>query len=722
MASKFSFLLSLGLLLFHLHPRTLPAQTPSLELAARTPLPDTMFAEDGGEDTPSGANIEEEKDEDEEDDSLDFLEQDISEIRNTKVAPSALAEVVTSVSRSAQPIGRTPAAIYVITSEKIRRSGARSIPEALRMVPGLQVARITANTWAITIRGFNGQYNNKLLVQIDGRSIYTPLFSGVDWDAHGVLLEDVDRIEVIRGPGATVWGANAVNGIISITTKSAKDTLGAYAHAGGGTEQRLFGAARMGGQDGHGLYYRVYGKQYENDDAFVPTGPQFDQWQAGQAGMRIDWEPDSCNTITFQGDYISQLAGKRQLVTSPVIDPGTGGYFRVADEAARNTNANMLLRWTHVLDDESDWSVQMYYDHFNRTRDRSFVWDTNQDVLDLDIQYRFPVGADHDVVCGFGYRDTAVATRFDPLALTVVPPGQNFDIISYFVQDTVTLSDDRLFATLGIKCEHNDFTDFEYQPTAKLVWTPSERRSLWGSVSRAVRTPSVFERSVIAPLAEVGGPPSPFPQPTFLTAYGNPDMDSEELIAYEIGMRSQPVDSFSWDLALFYNDYERLQTMTFAGFAPGPVSYLNQLFTNNARGETYGLELAAVWNVAPSWRLHGSYSFLVMDVDVFEPNSSFMVIQPGSHPRNMVYAQSGWDLGCHTTFDLMLRYVDSLEGLSVPSYLEMDARLACALTDTLEVSLVGRNVLDNHHPEYDGGTAGTSEVQSEVFGMVTWRR
>ncbi len=655
------------------------------------PLPPVTYANFQDEEA-----AEEVADEEEEDD-LDFLDQDLDEIRNTQVAAGAMSQEIESVSRTAQPLARTAAAVYVVNNEMIKRSGARNIPEVLRTVPGINVARVTSTVWAISIRGFNTQYANKLLVQIDGRAIYTPLFAGVYWDQNRVLLKDVERIEIIRGPGGTVWGANAVNGIINIVTKSSTDTTGFYAEIGGGDEHRMFSGVRVGGQLSQNLTYRIYGLHNEDDPGYLTGGNSPDGMVAGQGGFRVDWTPTCCDTFTMQGDFSN----------------GTVDYTEPTDAST----ANALVRWSHTLTETSDWSVQMYYDQFDRSRaGAGFVGGSQigQEVFDLDTQYHTQWRQDHDIVCGFGFRNysTRVVTTPGATAVEFNPPRDNFDIISYFVQDTMTLVDDRLYTTLGCKFEHNDFTGFEYQPTAKLVWTPDERTSVWGSFSRAVRTPSVADRDMAVTIGPVAA------GPTFMRYTGSRNTVSEDVLSYEFGLRRQPTDKFYWDLAAFFNRYDNLVVTQSFGTTVGPPNFIENGVVNRGRADTYGFEWLGTYEVAPWWNVRGGYSFFIEHQET-APGTSFFVVEPGYTPRNQVYFHSGWDLNCCTTFDMSVRYVDSLQG-GVPRYIVADLRLGWEPAEGLEFALVAQNLMDDHHPEFASSTSTVTEVESGFYGMVSY--
>ena len=654
---------------------------------------------------------------------LEAADKDVTQLSNVSVASPALATEVSTVSRQESTVGRSAAPVFVITNEMIRRSGARAIPDILRMVPGVQVARIDSSKWAVSIRGFNGRFANKLLVQIDGRSVYTPLFGGVWWDIQDVVLEDVERIEVIRGPGATVWGANAVNGIINIITKKASDTQGTYVHAGAGTEELGFTTARYGGRIGNDAHYRVYGKWFERDEGFATGDNAKDDWRMGRGGFRTDWTPNCCDTLTLQGDYYKGAAGERNLL--PSLPPV---FTQAMDDDEFTEGGNILFRWRRELAEDSDWSLQLYYDRTERLWSNLGMGE-DRDTFDLDFQHRFPLGHRHSIIWGFGYRNTKDQIRnadvlFGAQPIISFSPNERADdVLSYFIQDEITLREDLLYFTVGSKFEHNDYTGFEFQPTARLLWTPSPRHCIWASISRAVRTPTRTEDDIRLLMAPVVVPPG---IPVFPELFGNPNMVSEDVIAYEAGIRVQPTDQFFWDLAVFFNQYDSLRSIGFAplpGPGPGGSLILPGVFENDGRAQSYGFEIAGTYEITPHWRLYGTYSFLVITGETGADMNS---------PRNQIYLQSSWDLCRDVQFDIMWRYVDSVPGFGlagtvgpgVPDYNVMDMRLAWHARPGLELAVVGRSLLDLQHLEAPTDTAlGTvsTEVQAEVYGSVTWR-
>ncbi|MEX2315629.1 MAG: TonB-dependent receptor [Pirellulales bacterium] len=634
----------------------------------------------------------------------DVLGMDLEQLATADVVVPAMDVAVSSVSRQESTIGRSPAAVFVITPEMIRRSSATTIPELLRMVPGIEVARIDANKWAISSRGFNSRFANDLLVQIDGRSVYVQSFGGVYWDTQDVVLQDIERIEVIRGPGATVWGANAVNGVINIITKRAKDTQGLLVVGGTGTEERGFSTVRYGGTNGDDLHWRVYGKQFERDGGYFPDA-EFDDWRQGRGGFRADWTPTACDTLTLQGDFYEGVSGSGDdLVFS------TPPFLRNVLSDSHVRGQNYLTRWTHVIDDDSDWSLQLYSDHYERVEAAAIE---GQRTFDIDFQYRFPVADRHNVICGAGFRD--IDDRFfGSFTVEMIPAVRSTDLYSCFVQDEITLEEDRWYLIAGSKFEHNDFTGFEYQPSVRLLHLPSERESVWAAVSRAVRTPSRVEHNFL-----IHGASAPF-VPVFVRITGDDAIVAEELLAFEIGYRAQPTDEFSWDLAAYYNNYEKLIGVVPSGgpfFQPGLGTIIPLTFANSLSADTYGAELTSTYKFNPKWQMTGSYSLLYMDVHAGDGD-----LAEGSSPHNQLYVRSSWTPRCDLEFDLIGRYVDSLPALGVDSYLTMDARIAWKPRRNLEWAVVGRNLLDSKHLEFVDALAGqfSTEVQPEIYTTLTW--
>jgi len=633
-------------------------------------------------------------------DSIGLSQLSLEELMNVEV---------TSVSKKPEKLSEAAAAIYVITREDIHRSGVTSIPEALRMAPGLDVGRVDAHNWAITSRGFNDVYANKLQVLIDGRSVYTPLFSGVFWDTQNTFLDDIDRIEIIRGPGATLWGANAVNGVINVITRPAKETQGVLIQGGGGTEERAFGGVRYGGQLGENAHYRVYGKYFNRDDSVQPSGARAnDGWWMGHGGARVDWESSENDLLTFQGDAYSGRVKQSFVVTSPT----TPGGQTVEDEYDVE-GGNALGRWTHAFSEDCALQLQLYYDG---TRRHTVIFEEERDTFDLDVQQRFALGQRHGLVAGVGYRLSA-DDIVNTYTLSFDPDSRTAHLFSGFIQDEITVVEERLRLTLGSKFEHNDFTGFEFQPGARLSWTPHERHTAWAAISRAVRTPSRAEDDV-----EINQP-GPAPG-TVLSIRGDRGFDSEKLIAYEAGYRFQPHTRVSVAIAAFYNDYDDLRTLEPRPIIPGIPVVIPLVVANNLEGETYGVELGPRWQVTDWWRLQMTYSFLEMNLRR-KPGSNDTTSEGAEErsPHHQATVRSTVDLPGNWTLDGAVRYVDSLPNLNIPSYVTLDVRLAWRPIERLEISVVGQNLLDDQHAEFAPALIRTqpTEVERSVHGQVSLR-
>ena len=628
---------------------------------------------------------------------------------------------VTSVSKRTQKVADAAAAIFVITQEDIRRSGATSIPEALRLAPGLEVARIDQNKWAIGSRGFNGRFDNKLLVLIDGRSVYTPLFSGVYWNVQDVMLEDVDRIEVIRGPGATLWGANAVDGVINVITKKAKATQSAVVTAGAGTDERAAGGVRYGGKLGDNTYYRAYTKYFDWGPSAYPSGmTAHDGWDALRGGFRADWTPAGANSLTVQGDVYRSRFDETLTVASL-----SAPYSNTFPNDGKYSGGNILGRWNHTSE-RSSMSLQMYYDNTTIT-DHSLFGD-HQNILDLDFQHGFHVGDSQQFVWGLGYRSIRDKNE-SSFTVSLQPNQVTLNQFSTFLQDEISLVDNRLQITLGSKFERNEFTGFEIEPNARLLWNLTPNQSVWTAVSRAVRTPALTEEGLRLNSAVIppGAPSNPTPFPAVIAVFGSHQFNSEDLLAYELGYRVQATSNLSLDIATFYNNYSNLRTAEpgtpFVEGSPAPTDIVIPFVAGNKMsGGTYGVELFADWKVVPKWRLAGSYSYLQMDI---HKNANSLDPTPdnpnGSSPRHQWYLRSSIDLPKHFDQDTTLRFVDQLPGLNVPSYYSLDAHLGWRPVTRVELSIGGQNLLNNWHFEFMPDFVNTSPtvVKRSIFGSIT---
>jgi len=638
----------------------------------------------------------------------DLTEMSLEQLMNIKV---------TSVSRKPQKIADVAAAVFVITQEDIRRSGVTSIADALRMVPGLEVARIDSNKWAVSSRGFNDRIANKMLVQFDGRTVYTPLFAGVFWDRQDILLEDIDRIEVIRGPGATLWGANAVNGIINIITKQADETLGGLVIAGGGNVERGFGGARFGMKLGEDTSLRFFVK-YLDRSAFVDTSGNdaADGWHTVRGGFRLDSGLTQRDSLTIQGDvYYSRLG---ETFTIPLIVPPFSSTF---DSTSCAFGGNILSLWKHAFSESADFALQLYYD---RTEQRFALVGEKRDIFDIDFQSRFQIGGRQEIVWGAGYRYTHDRTA-NTDTLTFIPSNKDDKIFSAFVQNDITIVNRHLHLILGSKFEHNDYTGFEVQPTARLLWTPDKTHTAWAAVSRAVRTPSRSDNGVRFNIQGIppGTSANPGPLPVLVQVRGSENLKAEELIAYELGCRFEPTRSVALDLATFYNVYKGLISATpgesfvedFS--APHLVSLVN--LSNSLDAEGYGAELAASVRAAEWWRLNAAYTFLRMNL---HGDQQATLSNTTADPRHQFSLRSSMDISHDVEFDLWLRYVDEIPSIGVGSYVTLDARLSWKPWKNIELSLVGQNMLHDHFSEFVSQVIPTrhSDVVRSFYGKITW--
>ncbi len=623
---------------------------------------------------------------------------------------------VTSVSKKSEKLSSTSSAVYVITQEDIRRSTAKCIPDLLRMVPGVQVARIDANTWAISARGFNEQYANKLLVLIDGRSVYDPLLSGVYWSQQDTLLEDIERIEVIRGPGASVWGANAVNGVINIITKHARDTQGGLLTAAYGNEIEGFGSVRYGNRIGDDIWYRVYTKYTNTDNSVFEHGHDAeDAWNMTQGGFRLDWDLRSDDELTFQGDLYGTNGGNT-LATNYLTPP----YRSNVDYNSHSHGSNLLARWERTLSDSSSFSLQASYDH----SDTDVLWSFEQacDAFDIAFNHQFAYGRRQEIIWGLGYRTGRLAVNNSTM-IGLNNETRKDNILSCFLQDRITIVDDLFSMTLGSKLEHNDYTGYEIQPTVRALWTPHEKRTVWAAASRAVRTPSAHNCDGMIRGTTIPGVP-----PMQMVFTDNEDMESEKLIAFELGYRVEAMEDLSLDTATFFNIYRDLMTAEvgtpFLATQPVPHLVMPLTFDNRLDGRTWGVEIAADWLPAESWRFRGSYSFL--QIQLYPAGNSTDTIseeKEGWSPHHQVSLLSYLDITDDIELDAGVRYVDRLPATGIDAYVGFDLRLAWRPLEDLEVSLAGTNLFQRRHIEFTHGFSRSpaTEVERSVYLGLTWR-
>ncbi len=619
----------------------------------------------------------------------------VSGIDSFELSPEQLfSATVTSVSKSSEKLMDAPAAIFVLTGEDIMRSGATSIPEALRMVPGVQVARTHGGGWAVSVRGFNSGLANKLLVLMDGREVYDQLFSGVYWDVQDTVLEDIERIEVIRGPGAALWGANAVNGVINIITKHARDTQGGLVSAIAGNQDRAIGTSRYGGKIGENAFYRAYAKYINRDEerTLADLGAR-DGQQAYRAGFRSDWEDGSQDSFTLQGDMVKDAVGQLRVSSLGVL----------TREHIRATGWNILGRWTREFEDDARLTVQGYVDYTFRDQ---LVLADQRTSFDLDGQYDFPQYGRHKTIVGARYRLTVGELIGN--SATTTHPTRHDQLFSGFVQDKITLDTDHWYLTLGSKFEHNDYSGFEVQPNARLQWHIDEEQMAWASIARAVRTPSQLEHDLTIDF--------------LLGVFGllpNTDFDSEELIAYELGYRRQIASDLSFDVAAFYSDYDKLSAVSAVGAGPFVI---NTSIANGTTAETYGGEFVLDWRALENLHFIGTYSVLQMQLHgpagAIDPE-----VAERQSPHHQFNMRAHWNMTDNLSLDTMLYYVDDLPDFRIEEYWRLDMGLGWQLSDGMQLRLVGQNLLAGTHREFtaiDDPFTPPAKIGHAFYGKLTW--
>ena len=631
---------------------------------------------------------------------------------------------VTSPSKEPTPAFRSAVAIYVITGEDIRRSGVATIPDALRLAPGVEVAQIDGSKWSIGIRGFGTRLARSVLVLIDGRTVYTPLFAGTYWEVQDTLLEDIDRIEVIRGPGGTIWGPNAVDGVINIITKSTKDTKGTFASTGGGNVQQGFFNSRYGGDDGS-LSYRVYAKGFTRGPESHPDQNNFDDWRGVQGGFRMDWTRGDHDAFTLQGDIYKQEDGEQVSLTTytPPLSRTAVGYEDLS-------GANVLFKWKRTSSDSTDFQLQVYYDRTNRLEPNL---GEDRDTVDVDFLERTKWGSRQELLYGAGVR--ASDGRFDEVASGLVfAPLHRLDyLVSGFFEDDINLVPNQLMLTLGSKVLRTNYTGFDFEPSIHLMWTPTNRQTFWASFTHALRTPSDGEDDFYLS-SYIGTASNGLPE--FARFNANPNFAPEKLNGYEVGYRQLIGKNLYLDLAGFFNHYHDLfseditggfsvqTTLPFPAAAPPPTHLLLPAqFQNDLYGATYGGELAPEWRPKDFWRLRGSYAFLRMSLKQ-APAIGKIGLGPasevGSSPQHQASVDSSFDLSKKLQLDLIYRYVSSLPAQNVRAYSTGDARIGYRLSKHLSLSLVGQNLFQPGHVEYLGDPGGPVAISRNVYATLSW--
>lgn len=623
-------------------------------------------------------------------------ELNVDDLRDLSIEELLNIEVTSVTLKEARQFD-SPAAISVLSHDDVQRSGATSLAEALRLVPGLHVAAVNSSQHAISARGFSSVFSNKMLVLVDGRAVYTPLFAGVFWDQQQQMLEDLDRVEVIRGPGGAIWGANAMNGVINVVSQTADKTQGLYSYMGGGNVHQAMGGVRYGGTIGEDLYYRVFASYNRTDDYLLPSGAGAgDAWQSTQGGFRFDYLPTSDIHATWQGDAT---------------------FLDLYDGTSSAYNANTLARWKKTFSKRSNFEVQTYYDR--TARDEAMRASSVTDIFDIRFQHQFGLGKSHTIMWGGGYRwSHSTLAQITP-RLALRRQDLDLNLFSFFVQDEWVVLPDLLTLVGGAKVEHNDYTGVEVQPSLRAVSKPGKGQTLWASVSRAVRTPSAVEGQGI--FAIPNGPPFAGPGGLYVpTVVGTADPGAEVLWAYELGYRIQPQRNLNIDLATFYNHYTDLSGIGgVSRLIPGvPVGTAEVPFNNVLSADTYGGELAVTAAPTKRWRVTTNYSLMFANFQgpaVSNPEALERKI-----PTHQASIRSSHDITEKLSFDVQFRYVDQIE--QVPAYFTADLRLLYRVNERLDVSIVAQNLLQDQHLEQSPQIlTATTQVPRGVYGKVTWR-
>jgi iron complex outermembrane receptor protein len=627
---------------------------------------------------------------------------------------------VTSVSNKEQTLSRTAAAVFVITQEDIARSGATNIPDVLRIAPGLDVAQINASTWAVSARGLNGQFSNELLVLIDGRNVYTPSFGGVFWDTLDLPLENIERIEVIRGPGASIWGENAVNGVVNIIRKKAGDTKGGLVNAGGGNTDADFGTVQYGNSIRERVDYRGYVKYFdEHDMRAIGGGDGGDGWHLARAGFRTDSKITDSDGLVVEGDMYSGREGDPTDALSSVLAPGPAPV-----EEFINVGGGFLQSiWRHTSSSRSDFTLMGAYDAY----ERGDLLQDHRQSESLDFRQHYVPGERQDLVWGVAYRHTS-ATSDGGNWLSLIPPNQSENIFSVFVQDEIAAIQDRLYVTVGSRFENNTYSGFAAMPTARALYQFDPKQSVWAAVSRAVRSPAEIDTSL---RVNVGGVTLPDGTIAAVSLFGNPHVKDENLLAYEAGYRRMLTPRLSVDFAAYYNDYDNQISdepePPFVEATPAPPHLVIPTTDKNLQyGETHGAELSARWKANDRWALDGSVEFERIHMHR-SPGSLDVTTGPdteGGSPHQQARIQSELFLTQKLSWNVAADYTDRLEAQGVPSYTRLDSNLIWKLRENFSLGIYGQNLLRDRHLEFfdpDNSSTRSTLIRRSAYAKLTWR-
>ena len=647
------------------------------------------------------------------------MQPDLQAAQLKALSLEQLGEVeITTVSKQPEEVWQTPAAVFVVTADDIRRSGATSIPELLRLVPGVEVARSQSGAWAVGIRGFNSGFSKDLLVLIDGRSVYTPLFEGVYWDVQDVVLSDIERIEVIRGPGGTIWGPNAVNGVINIITKKAADTQGVRVEVtGGGAVDRFIGSVQVGLHPLKDLQLRLWAKGFTRGAEANPNNDPYDTWHQERGGFRVDWQPDSRDSFTASS----------MIYNSSLGDQNTIGEFYppsqlVVDARQIATGGDIVLRWDHKLAGESGFYVEGYFDRTNRATSQ---FTETRDTFDIDVIDHIANLPRQDIVVGAGLRESPSNLVQTQLSVNFAPNKFNNYVYSLFAQDSLRIVPDKLTLTLGSKFADDAYSGWGVQPSAQILWHPRSTTTLWASVARALRTPGRLDRDLslygdVTPSGPAG--------PIFLEVEGNPNFQAEVLIGWSAGARQLLWKKLYVDVAAFHNQYDNLESyggpaslFTFPT-SPYPIELINIQYGNGLRGISDGIEIAPDWKPLSWFEMRGSFSHVQVKLHskVGYDQDSYAATIEGSSPHREASVQGIFTLLHGLDFVPDYRFVSALPADPTPSYQTADAQVSYLIKGHLDAAVNGRNLVQPNHDETLGDNSNVVGIKREVYGSLAW--
>jgi len=626
---------------------------------------------------------------------------------------------ITTVSKQPEEVWQTTAAVFVLTHDDIRRSGATSIPELLRLVPGVDVSRGQSSGWAVGIRGFDSGFSKDLLVLIDGRSVYSSLFEGIWWDVQDLVLDDIERIEIVRGPGGTIWGPNAVNGVINIITRKAADTQGAYANlVAGGAVNRFIGELRYGFKPLPNLQLRLFAKGFDRGPEQNPGNDPYDRWHQERGGFRADWQPTTHDAVTASSMVYGGETGAQNAVAQfyPVTN-------LMVDSQQKVSGGDLVVRWDHQLAHQSGFYVQAYFD---RTDRNTVQFTETRNTVDLDFVAHIANLSRQDLILGAGLSESPSNVVQNVPTINFLPNRFNNYLYSFFGQDTFHLVPDRLTLTLGSKLIDNVYSGWGIEPAAQMLWHPGSKTTLWGSVARALRTPGRLDRDVSA--LQAVSPGGAGVLPTFIQVQGNPNFGAEVLIGWNAGIRQLLWSRLYVDVAAFHNQHDNVESYNTPLFTvttpttPYPYISENAEYANGLRGISDGIEIAPDWKPLSWFEMRGSFSHVqvALHSKAGFSQAAYATMIEGSSPHRESSVQGIFTLAPRLEFVPDYRFVSALPAENTPSYETADAHISYRIDTHLDLYVTGRNLQQPRHEEGQGNNNNPVFIKRELFGGLEW--